>query len=131
VFLDSQWYCRQCYPGAKSDKKGFGCTEPSTKANKMPATGDPLKLELVSAIQLAVLKSMGLNVVSLRGMGDIVEESLRLKEVLDLLSPVNSASCSSDWIKLFVDTSCRFVITSHPARLYRQFPRVRSFYANA
>jgi hypothetical protein len=117
------------YPGAKEDKESadFGCTTKSTNGNKgnnMPAVGDPKKLEILAAIQLAVLKSTGLNTVSIRGMGDKVEESLRFREELDLSSPVNRATCSSDSINLFVDESCVKYITCHPAMMYRKFKRV-------
>jgi hypothetical protein len=54
----------------------------------------------------------------------IVEESLKLKEVLDLTCVVNVARCSSEAVNLFMDPRCRFIVTPHPARMYRQFPRV-------
>jgi hypothetical protein len=60
----------------------------------------------------------------MRTMGDKVEQSLKLKEVLDLNCAVNEATCSSEAVKLFVDPRCRFIVTPHPARMYRQFPRV-------
>jgi hypothetical protein len=126
VFLDLQWYCRQCYPGvkARNDSKSFGCTDPSNDTNKLPAVGNPQKLEIVSAIQLALLKAAGLNVTSMRGMGDSVEESLSLTEFLDMKSPVNRATCLSDSIHMSVDAECSFYITQHPARMYRQFGKV-------
>lgn len=126
VFLDCQWYCRQVYPGAKvsDDKKSFGCTEPSTSKNKMPAVGEAEKLEIVTAIQLAVLKAAGLKVTSVRGMGDKVEEALCVTETLDLNAAVNQAPCASESVQAFVDPSCAFFVTPHPARMYRQFNRV-------
>lgn len=129
VFLDAQWYCRQCYPGATNldDAKDYGCTIPATTANALPPTGDHKKLGIVCAIQLAALKGTGLNVTSMRGMGDDVEDSCCLKEVLDVKSPVNNAVCESDCIKASVAPDCRFLVTVHPARMYRQFSRVCSY----
>jgi hypothetical protein len=130
VFLDCQWYCRQVYPGVKikDDSKTFGCTDPPSSANLMPDAGDARKLEVLSAIQLAVLKGAGLQVSSVRGMGDVVEEALCMKEVLNLDSAVNQAPSASTIITSVVEPDCAFFVTPHPARLYRQFKRVYHSY---
>lgn len=125
VILDTTWYCPRIGAAASRKFDEDSICNPPVIGTEDDISIDAAKKQLLTVIQLVLLKSAGCNITMVRASGFIAKNALKLEEeILDVATPVNFWRSNSELIARNVSPSCRFVVTSHISFVLRNFPLV-------